>query len=282
MATAQEKTELIQALRFTPRDIDIQLLGYGGEIVMGTVTAEQYNFWQGREDFEDAVWDWDHKLPPGTAEDLRFCEPGNWHDCDDIAHECSMEMSSSCVIRVTEVESNTGIWESTADITALQDHGVTVEWHNSSIEREDYAGRYLFVGQSIEKGSFGSYRIRITQPFDPRRLRINVLEVDGWCLCGSIEYDGQEGENQGDYDTSGKGSYFHLHYEPEAQHQLSDWHDAVSTYPAHDGVYDIEIADTVRRAWWVNSAWREQTGEKISAVERWRGLERLADSPEKS
>ena len=277
MATADEKSELIAALKFTPRDVDITLLGYGGEIVMGHVTPEQYNFWRGREDFTDYIWDWDYQLPKGVSRDMEFVTTGSWHECDDIAHECSMELSSSCVIRVTEVESGDQIWESSADIGALQDAGAEVEWYINE-ERSDHPGKYLFVGQSIEKGCFGSYRIRIREPFDPRKLRINVNEIDGWMLCGSIEYDGEEPENQGDYDTTGKGSEFVLHYEPPQGADLTDWHDAAATHPAHEGLYDIESGEsqTERRAWWVNSAWREHNGTEIAAVHRWRGLDQPA------
>jgi hypothetical protein len=271
MATQQEKDELIQALRFTPRDITISVWGYGGEIVMGTVTAEQYNFWQGREDFEDAVWDFDHELPPGASEDLRFCHAGEWHDCDDIAHECSVELSDHCCISVRDDSTDEVIWQSDLGVATLHEHGVQVDW-SQCIERSDHEGRYMFIGQSMEKGSFGSRCVKISEPFDPKKLKITGNDIDGWCLLGGIEYDGDEGTDVGDYDTTGKGSAFQLHYEPESGHHLSDWHDAVATYPAHDGVYDIETPDTVRRAWWVNRAWREQDGQEISGVERWRGL----------
>jgi hypothetical protein len=276
MATQDEKSELMAALRFTPRDIDITLLGYGGEIVMGHITAEQYNFWQGREDFSDYVWDWDYELPDGAPESLSFVAAGSWHDCDDIAHENSMELSASCWIRVQEVESGTEIWETRADIETLEAAGVGVECC-SNIEREDFPGQYLFIGQSTEKGCFGSYRLRLREPFDPRKLRIHMDEIDGWRLVSGIEYDGEEPDNQGDYDTTGKGSDFALHYEPDISYYLTDWHGTDKNYPAHDGVYDIQVLDSVRRAWWVNSAWREQDGTEIPGVQRWRGLGKFLD-----
>lgn len=276
MATIDQKNELIKALKFTPRDIDITLLGYGGEIVMGRITAEQYNFWQGREDFSDYVWDWDYELPDGAPESLSFISAGSWHDCDDIAHENSMELSSSCWIRVQEVESGTEVWETRADIETLEAAGVDIECR-SNIEREDFPGQYLFIGQSTEKGCFGSYRVRLREPFDPARLRIHMDEIDGWRLVSGIEYDGEEPDNQGDYDTTGKGSDFALHYEPDTGHYLTDWHHTDRTCPAHDGVYDIQVSDSVRRAWWVNSAWREQDGTEIAAVQRWRGLGQFRD-----
>ena len=271
MVTVDQKQELIDALRFMPRDIDITLLGYGGEIVMGRITAEQYNFWQGREDFSDYVWDWDYKLPDGAPESLSFISAGSWHDCDDIAHENSMELSASCWIRVQEVESGAEVWESRADIETLEAAGVDIECR-SNIEREDFPGQYLFIGQSTEKGCFGSYRVRLREPFDPRKLRIHMDEIDGWRLVSGIEYDGEEPDNQGDYDSTGKGSDFALHYEPDGH--LTEWHDGNTARPAHDGVYDVKVQDRIRRAWWINSAWREQDGQEISGVTQWRGLDR--------
>lgn len=272
MATVDEKNELIDALRFTPRDVTIATWGYGGEIVMGRITADQYNFWHGREDFSDYMWDWDYELPEGTSDSVSFIEQGSWHDCDDITHECSVEMSDSCGITVTDNDTNEVIWESRLGIGTLQDQGAEVDW-TSCIERADFPDQYLFIGQSIEKGQFWDGTIRITRPFDPRLLHFNVVEVDGWLLFGGLTYDGQDPEDLGNYDTNGKGSDFSLHYEPPEHNDLSDWHDANTTHPAHDGVYDVEDSESCqRRARWINSTWRDNAGTALEDVQRWRGL----------
>jgi hypothetical protein len=276
MATPDQQQELLDALKFTPREIEISLLGYGGEIVMGEITAEQYNFWKGRADFDDYLWDWDYELPADADPAVSFISTGSWHECDNITHECSVEMSASCVMRVQDLLEDREIFETNLDVINLQQkHGMEVEWR-SSVEREDFPDKYLFVGQSIEKGSFGSHRLRITRPFDPSLLKIYVYEVDGWCLFGGLEYDGDEGEDQGDYDTTGKGSEFMIHYQPPLDRELSEWHDAGSTHPAHDGVYDVDTdrddSEVERRAWWINGAWREQDGTEIENVRAWRGL----------
>ena len=263
--------ELIKALKFTPRDITVSTSGYGGEIVMGRITAEQYNFWQGREDFSDMVWDWDYEMPEGVSDDLKFVNEGSWHECDDIAHECAVEMSSSCWVRVTDNLTNETLWEHSLDISALEDRGIEIDY-NQNLERADYPGQYLFIGQSIEKGQFWEGTVRITSAFRPELLRFTVSEVDGWPLLYSVTYDGNDLDDTGNYDTTGKGSEFTLHYEPEANNDFSEWHDAQVFYPGHDGVYDIETEDTQRRAWWVNSAWRDQAGTEISDVQKWRGL----------
>jgi hypothetical protein len=279
MATEDQKQELFDALKFTPRDITIATWGYGGEIVMGRITAQQYNFWQGREDFSDYVWDWDYEVPDHAPPGVDFIDQGSWYDCDDIAHENSVEMSDSCGITVTDNITGEVIWESRLGVGTLQDHGAEVEW-TSCIERADFPGEYLFIGQSIEKGQFWDGTVRITQPFDPSRLSFRVVEVDGWSLFGGLTYDGQDPEDLGNYDTTGKGSEFSLHYEPDMDNDFSDWHDAATTHPAHDGVYDTKNNQSEpRRAWWVNDAWRDQSGTEIVDVQSWRGLKNSSTDP---
>ena len=43
MATITEQEKLIEVLKFTPRTYKIQLWGYGGEYIMGTVDRKIYD-----------------------------------------------------------------------------------------------------------------------------------------------------------------------------------------------------------------------------------------------
>jgi len=156
MDKTEQHQELIDALKFTPREIEISLLGYGGEIVMGRITTEQYNHWKGNPDWDDYIWDWDYELPKDVNGDLSFVSSGCWHECDDIAHECGVEMSASCVIRVTDLLEDRELFETNLDIVNVQsNHNIEVEW-SWCAERSDYPDQHLFVGQSIEKGNFGA------------------------------------------------------------------------------------------------------------------------------
>ena len=44
MATEIEKQELMDTLKFTPRNYTITLSGYGGEIAVGTVDRKVYDY----------------------------------------------------------------------------------------------------------------------------------------------------------------------------------------------------------------------------------------------
>jgi hypothetical protein len=46
MATKEEKQELMDILKFTPCTYTIQMWGYGGEYVMGTVERKIYDYFK--------------------------------------------------------------------------------------------------------------------------------------------------------------------------------------------------------------------------------------------
>ena len=46
MATKKQKEELMQTLKFTPREYKIEIGAYGGEIYFGTVDRKIYEFFK--------------------------------------------------------------------------------------------------------------------------------------------------------------------------------------------------------------------------------------------
>jgi hypothetical protein len=216
MATKKQKQDLVRALKFTPRDITISLSGYGGEIVMGRITEQQYDFWQDRDDLEELVHDWDGDMD--VPSDMRFITDGAWHDVDDLCHESGCEASESCWIQVYDELDGSDHWESNLDISTLESKGVDVSGHSRISPDEDQpSGTCVFMGQNFEKGTFFSGTIRITQPFDHRKLSISWTDCDGWRLISGVEYDGEEVEGYDGYSTTGKSMEFRV-YQVENAH----------------------------------------------------------------
>ena len=54
MATDQQKEELMQTLKFTPRNYRVEIWGYGGEVYYGSVDRKIYDF------FKDKAIDIEH------------------------------------------------------------------------------------------------------------------------------------------------------------------------------------------------------------------------------
>jgi hypothetical protein len=293
MATKQQKQELIEALKFTPREISIMLSGYGGEIVMGRVSREAYKWWNQRDDvsIDDWVWgwNWEDEHPDITVpEHAQFVGNGEWHDCDDLAHESGVEIGGSCWITVTDQLTGETILESTLDHHALESHGIECECMGSTERDEAGVGNAVFVGQSIEKGVFFEATVTITRPFDPSQLRLGYWSIDDWNICQSVEYCGEELEGTDAYSTNGKGSECWLEYIGEnpdtdpydektvwAPNQLSEWHAIDSSFPQHPGCYQVRENEWgfVRRAFFVDGAWVDHDGKKLDAdINAWRGL----------
>lgn len=309
MATAKQKKDLISALKFTPRDIEITLSGYGGEIAIGRISEEAYDFWEGRDDLADyaTAWDgeWDETVPP----EARFIDDGSWYDVDDICHESGCEADGACTITVDDLLDNRTIWENSLDLDSLDAQGVATDGHGHVRPNEtEPDGTFVFFGQNFEKGCFFSAQVRITQPFDPSRLRVTWMDCDGWRLITGVEYDGEELDGSGAYSTTGKSMEFNVYrverddWDPRAELERIDvpilegeemWaQEAIDSAPeTWQGIYltpwwsaedrpirrgEYEVLEVnsqwpfPQRARWTGTRWL-QDGVMID-VKQWRGL----------
>jgi hypothetical protein len=261
MATRKQKQELIDALKFTPRDIEISLSGYGGEIVIGTITEEVYDFWRDRDDLDELATDWDNELD--VPADMRFITDGSWHDIDDLCHESGCEASAPNMLQVWDTLENASIFECSTELDALNRAGISTDchWHRTPGEDAE-PGTCVFVGQSIEKGTFFSGTIRITAPFDPSKLSISWTDCDGWRLISGVEYDGEEVEGVDGYSTTGKGMEFHVYQVTQADEEPDYDHPEAN----FDDPYDIGVMEG-------EEMWASKAIDTADEVQRWEGHE---------
>lgn len=205
MATRKEKEKLVEVLKFTPGTYTVSCWGYGGEIVLGTVERKVYDYFVENEvDLNEYSTQWsdeDCEVP----EDCRPFSPGEWHDCDDICHENGVEMSEYCKIQVEDSEGNT-VWEHVLEPFMLEESEVEVECHDEYYA-ESHDSTTVFLGQSIEKGTFFAANFELTSPFDPKKLKIVYSDVEGMLLMSQLFYNNEDIYNDGG-DTRGKSMEF--------------------------------------------------------------------------
>ena len=293
MATKQEKEELVEALKFTPREITITLWGYGGEVVLGRVSREAYKWWSLQDDgitLDDFAFNWsfDEEYPDANVpEHAQFITAGEWHECDNIAHESGVELSDICGMTVTDNLTGEQIFECNLGAAALESHGIETACLYDLETGDAGQGNACFMGQSIEKGTFFEGKVLIRQPFDPRRIELAYNNIEGWCLVSGLTYDGEDVEGTDAYDTRGKGMECSLEYIGEdaetdpydentvwPESWITEWRDA-TVAPEHDGLYQVEVGEwNWRRIWWINEAWRDDHGVPVEGVSKWRGLNR--------
>lgn len=186
----------------------IEISGRGGEAVVGKVKREFYDLFEGTDaelDIEDYTWNYDFFEENEGVEipkDIRPFHPGEWSECDDIAHEYGVSVDS---LYMTLTQGDEVILDN-VETAALSDSGVTFESSEEFFTDELLEDGETFINiQSHEKGFFFSYEFE-TEIFDPNKLTFFVNDVNGWELVTSASYDEQELEDLGELSTSGKGS----------------------------------------------------------------------------
>lgn len=204
MVTQEQKEQLVEKIKWVPRSVEILLSGYGGEIVVGSIDQEVYDYWTDNEDdLEDYVFCFGDESSD-VPEEYQFVEPGGWYNCDNLAHASNVEMSSYCSLVVRDVESGETLFESSLDVDELDDHEIELDFDPGFDISDQPEGTCVFVARSIEKGTFFGAEIVLDEPFDPKQLTISYSVIDGWTLCQGVMYRGEDLDGYQYASTTGK------------------------------------------------------------------------------
>ena len=184
----------------------IEISGRGGEIVIGKVKREVYDYFDENEvDIEEYASDWDNEQD--VPEEFQPFEPGSWYDCDDLTHNCGPELGDAYV---TVMDENDTVIYDALTTDAFFDLGADMEQNEEIYPQETLEdGEAYFIGQSIEKGLFQVYEVE-AKTFDPAKLIFVTSDCDGWELVTGVKYDGVDLDDLGELSTVGKGGEFQL------------------------------------------------------------------------
>jgi hypothetical protein len=315
VATNKQKQELVDILKFTPQTVTLSVSGYGGECYMGRVDRKIYDYFKEHKiDMEEYANDWDDKFG-FVPDEMRPFTPGSPYDCDGFCHASGPEMSDMNTVEVTDENGNT-IWEGNLGLDWLDDEQIPVdEWETAIIDDEP-EGTVIFWGGQGEKGLLYGGTFELKQPFDPKKLKFNFSNADGWYICNNISYDSEDISND-DLSTTGKwgenkwiivgGEEVYEgvsrdDIEEESDQVSEDWDPAAELdkiveeqlmtewYPAdvkpvHKGEYEVDLGKLVAwpfarivRAEWTGRSWKDSEGKSVKGIEAWRGL---AEDPDK-
>lgn len=205
MSEKQDQEKLVEVLKFTPRTYRVTLTGYGGEVVMGRVSQETVDYFEDNAiNIDEYAFSWDSEDNFGVPEEHQFIESGSFHECDDIAHENGVEFSEFCNITVYD-ENDQPVWSSPLSYDSLEQQGIQIDGDDIYYNEHIKEGEAAFFAQSTEKGLFFGAALDLTMPFDPAKLSIDTIDVQGWTLATGVSYNDEALDSE-DYDTVGKGS----------------------------------------------------------------------------
>jgi hypothetical protein len=234
-----EHEQLIEILKFTPRTYKIQMWGYGGEKVMGTVDKEVWDYcMENQVDLSEVAWGDEDMVVDELNLDLDKLPfpPGSWYECDNLMH-CNGVSRDAGTLQIEDENGNEVYSESIEDLTGIG-NSPEIECSDEEYVNGQPEGTVVFIGSSNEKGTFFEGEINLKAPFDITKLKLFYEDVDGEEIINHVEYDGEEIENWGG-STDGKSSDIYMYlvgadgeverYEPEEK----DWgHPPMGTGPS--------------------------------------------------
>jgi hypothetical protein len=289
MATITEQEKLVEILKFTPRTYKIQMWGYGGEKVMGTVDRKIYDYFKARRlDLSDYCWDSDYADDNNIPDEMQPFPPGSWYEGDDMAHAHGVARNAG-TLQIMDENGKTVYERSLENISGGDED--EPEWGGGEEVWIDMkpAGTVVFIGNSNEKGTFFEAEIPLKQPFDITKLVLYYDEIDGEELINRVEYDGEEIDNWGG-DTSGKSSDFGMYIAGSQKatgswekytnmddivYEMTDWFPK-KTKPVREGVYMIRTSGKnsyTYQAKWTGEKWTSTWNDEDEIkIKEWQGL----------
>ena len=296
-----EHERLLETLRFTPRTYKIQMWGYGGEYIMGTVDRKIYDYFRSRRlNLSDFAWDSDYAEENNIPEEMWPFTPGSYYDCDDICHEHGVDRNAG-TIQIYDEQDQVIYERRLEDISGYGDDEDEPEWGGG----EEYwiggqpVGTVVFFGVSSEKGTFFEGEIPLKSPFDITKLELGYDEIDGNDIVNSVKYDDEQIDNWGG-DTNGKGSEFGFYLIKDSntwekyatmddiEYPMTEWFPK-KIKPVREGLYMIRSAGknsyTYHAKWtgthWVNQ-WCEEENynnpDQLVKIKEWQGIAQDPDA----
>lgn len=295
MATKEEKEQLMEILKFTPRTYKISMWGYGGEIVMGSVDRKIYDYFkQRRLDLADYAWNSDYADEHNVPEEMQPFPPGSWYECDSMAHASGVSRDAGTL----QIEDENGIVifeESFDDLDGYSEDSPEFSCNDEVWIDSEPKDTVVFLGRSNEKGTFFEGEINLRAPFDITKLSLGYDEIDSEEIVNSVSYDDEDIDNWGG-GTDGKSSDFGFYIAgsqtdtgkwekytnmDDIQYEMTDWFPKKMN-PVREGVYMIKTAGKNSysyQAKWTGTKWvssyiepdEYETAEEIK-IKEWQGL----------
>ena len=223
MATLKEKQKLIQTIKTPNRYFRLSFTRYGGEVAMGTITKDQYEYWTDNDGFEEYMGQVDYdadeankEIPKRAQFDQPFYEYSNichlsgpeWHDSQTMYIEeldkdgRPMETGDGHLTYVKDIQHDYG------DLESLGAEIICEETHNTG--SKSCENEYYVFGQYFNKGGWHTPDIIKTGPdgLEIDKLKIRYTDADGFKVFNEIEYDGEVYYLE--EDSTGKSSSFYV------------------------------------------------------------------------
>lgn len=188
--------------------IKFDIYGYGAENCVTSLTKEQIAYWKkkykedeydAQQELKDHVWNYEYD------EDIPETHFGKWYDQDSIVHAERAYYGESSRLILTVMKDGEEIEEIDIPVT---DSKISKEFFDEFVpnKKKDKGQAYLYT-HSSDRGSYchGEFEIPDNKPFDLKKISLIVKNLFDEAFVWNICYDGEYLEDEGCYDSIGKG-----------------------------------------------------------------------------
>ena len=203
----------------------IKVTGYGGEVVFGPASLQQFEFWNDEERLQEAgfddvssalneyMWDmeeWESNIPK-TA---RFSK--DWFETDDYGHfnGASYDTAYLSIEELSgddnDAEAIRNVWQ--GEVTEfVKQFNATVEQEELDLDEETSKGSsYVFYAMSVEKGQFLEGTVSVDGELDLNKFKFVFYDLpNGDNVLDDVCYEDDSIDNWGG-DTVGKAMYMEI------------------------------------------------------------------------
>ena len=221
MATIEQKKKLIKTIKNPIRYFRLNFSRYGGEVAMGTITKDQYEYWSDNDGFEEYMGQVDFDAEDANKEipkRAQFDQP--FYEYGDICHMSGPEWDDSQTMYIEEMDKDgkplenedggyvQDIQHDFGDLESLGAEVVCDEEHH--VGSKSCENEYYVFGQYFNKGGWHTPDIIKTGPdgIEIDKLKIRYTNADGFKVFNDIEYDGEAYYLE--EDSTGKSSSFYV------------------------------------------------------------------------
>lgn len=194
--------------------IKFDIYGYGGEHCVTSLDKKQLKYWkkkfdddayEARQELRDHLWDYE------DGDEIPDTHFGKWYDQGHIVHaERAFYESSNLVLSVfkddEEIEN--------IDIP-VTDQSINKEFYDEFVPnpKKDKGKAYLHT-YSSDRGSYchGEFELPEGQKFQLSKLSLVVKHLFDHLIVWNVCYDGEYLDDEGCYDSIGKGFEAEIHF----------------------------------------------------------------------
>ena len=204
MATIEQKKKLIKTIKNPVRYFRLNFSRYGGEVAMGTITKDQWEYWSDNDGFEEYMGQVDFDAEEANKEipkRAQFDQP--FYEYSNICHLSGPEWDESQTMYIEEIDKDgkplekedggfvADIQHDFGDFESLGAEVVCEEEHHASSKSCEH--EYYVFGQYFNKGGWHTPDIIKTGPdgIEMDKLKISYVNADGFKVFNEIEYDGE-------------------------------------------------------------------------------------------